>query len=216
MVFNSTRLRNIAETEKAKRQVAEERKEHKKANNDEEHLVATRCMYLSCHIDMASDSLRPVYRPHLKQKTDAEIMRDAKLEARGMRPREDRRPRNDRPQMATDEVVCVTLRRSLFLAHQGIIGHGTVQEEDAKMTRAHRHTIFSLLYNPRMRSFCKPEGSRQGCLNSLLHCRCCEESMEDRSSVLEASTVVMSNPYRVMPLPATAILLNENRYFPFC
>ncbi|KIJ13260.1 hypothetical protein PAXINDRAFT_117267 [Paxillus involutus ATCC 200175] len=91
-----TRLRNIAETEKAKRQVAEERKEHKKANNDEEHLVATR-----------------FYRPHLKQKTDAEIMRDAKLEARGMRPREDRRPRNDRPQMATDEVVMERFKKRM-------------------------------------------------------------------------------------------------------
>ena len=39
----SSRLRNIEETEKAKRQVAEERKERKKVNNDEEHLVATRC-----------------------------------------------------------------------------------------------------------------------------------------------------------------------------
>jgi hypothetical protein len=50
MVFDSTQLRNIADTERAERQVAEERKEHKKVNNDEEHLVATRCMDLSCHI----------------------------------------------------------------------------------------------------------------------------------------------------------------------
>lgn len=41
--MGSTRLRNIEETEKAKRQVAEERKERKKVNTDEEHLVATRC-----------------------------------------------------------------------------------------------------------------------------------------------------------------------------
>ncbi|KIJ13276.1 hypothetical protein PAXINDRAFT_81470 [Paxillus involutus ATCC 200175] len=81
-----TQLRNIAGTEKAKRWVVEERKEHKKANNDEEHLVATRCMP-SCHINMASDCLRPVYRPHLKQKAYAEIMRDAKVETKGLRPR---------------------------------------------------------------------------------------------------------------------------------
>jgi hypothetical protein len=42
----SSRLRNIEETEKAKRQAAEERKERKKVNNDEEHLVATRCTSL--------------------------------------------------------------------------------------------------------------------------------------------------------------------------
>lgn len=39
----STRLRNIEETEKAKRAVAEERKDRRKIHNDEEHLVATRC-----------------------------------------------------------------------------------------------------------------------------------------------------------------------------
>ena len=39
----STRLKNIEETEKAKRVVAEERQERKKTNNDEEHLAASRC-----------------------------------------------------------------------------------------------------------------------------------------------------------------------------
>lgn len=46
LLLDSTRLRNIEETEKAKRQVAEERKERKKVNTDEEHLVATRCTSL--------------------------------------------------------------------------------------------------------------------------------------------------------------------------
>lgn len=32
-------------------------------------------------------------------------MRDAKLEAMGLAPQDDRRPRGERPQMATDEVV---------------------------------------------------------------------------------------------------------------
>ncbi|KAF9226874.1 hypothetical protein BS17DRAFT_509707 [Gyrodon lividus] len=91
-----TRLRNIEETEKAKRQVAEERKERKKTNDDEEHLVATR-----------------FYRPHLKQKTDAEIMRDAKREAMGLAPREDRKSRSDRPQMATDEVVMERFKKRM-------------------------------------------------------------------------------------------------------
>ncbi|KIJ69789.1 hypothetical protein HYDPIDRAFT_171770 [Hydnomerulius pinastri MD-312] len=91
-----TRLKNIEETEKAKRQVAEERKERKRVNNDEEHLVASR-----------------FYRPHLKQKSDAEIMRDAKLEAMGMPPQQERRSRNDRPQMATDEVVMERFKKRM-------------------------------------------------------------------------------------------------------
>lgn len=42
----STRLKNIEETEKAKRVVAEGRQEQrKKVNNDEEHLVASRCAF---------------------------------------------------------------------------------------------------------------------------------------------------------------------------
>ncbi|KAG8218994.1 hepatocellular carcinoma-associated antigen 59-domain-containing protein [Butyriboletus roseoflavus] len=91
-----TRLRNIEETEKAKRQVAEERKERKKVNTDEEHLVATR-----------------FYRPHLKQKSDVEIMRDAKLEAMGLPPQEDRKPRHDKPQMATDEMVMERFKKRM-------------------------------------------------------------------------------------------------------
>jgi len=89
------RLKNIEDTEKAKRQVAEVRKERKRPN-DEEHLVATR-----------------FYRPHLKQKSDAEVMRDAKLEAMGLAPQEDRRPRSDRPQMATDEVVMERFKKRM-------------------------------------------------------------------------------------------------------
>lgn len=48
--FSSTRLKNIEDTEKAKRVKAEERHEKKKSSNDEEHLVATRCMSISCII----------------------------------------------------------------------------------------------------------------------------------------------------------------------
>lgn len=47
-----------------------------------------------------------VYRPNLKTKSDADILRDAKLEAMGLPPEEhERRPQHDRPQMATDELV---------------------------------------------------------------------------------------------------------------
>ncbi|KAI6100179.1 hepatocellular carcinoma-associated antigen 59-domain-containing protein [Pisolithus sp. B1] len=91
-----TRLKNIEETEKAKRQVAEERKEDKKVDNDEEHLVATR-----------------FYRPHIKQKSDAEIMRNAKLQAMGLPVPDERRPRHDRPQMATDDIVMERFKKRM-------------------------------------------------------------------------------------------------------
>ena len=41
---HSIRLKNIEETEKAKRAVADARRE-RRHNNDEEHLVATRCKF---------------------------------------------------------------------------------------------------------------------------------------------------------------------------
>ncbi|KAF7981702.1 hypothetical protein HWV62_32276 [Athelia sp. TMB] len=100
-----TRLKNIEETEKAKRVVAEDRKDRNAVNNDEEHLAASR------YTDIGA-----VYRPNLKQKSDADILRDAKLEAMGLPPQEDRRNHNHSgAQMATDEVVC----------------YGTIQEENA-------------------------------------------------------------------------------------
>ncbi|KAI0732792.1 hepatocellular carcinoma-associated antigen 59-domain-containing protein [Fomitopsis betulina] len=94
-----TRLKNIAETEKAKRVLTEERKERpKKAANDEEHLAAAR-----------------FYRPNLKAKSDADIIRDAKLEAMGLLPEdhEPRQPRSDRPQMATDEMVMERFKKRM-------------------------------------------------------------------------------------------------------
>ncbi|KAJ3755646.1 hepatocellular carcinoma-associated antigen 59-domain-containing protein [Lentinula raphanica] len=91
------RLKNIEETEKAKRVVAEERSERKKPqNNDEEHLVASR-----------------FYRPNLKLKSDADIMRDAKLEAMNLPPSEDQPRRQDRPQMATDEIVMERFKKRM-------------------------------------------------------------------------------------------------------
>ncbi|KAE9386771.1 hypothetical protein BT96DRAFT_509441 [Gymnopus androsaceus JB14] len=91
------RLKNIEETEKAKRVVAEERSERKKANsNNEEHLVASR-----------------FYRPNLKMKSDADIIRDAKLEAMGLPPSEDQPRRQDKPQMATDEVVMERFKKRM-------------------------------------------------------------------------------------------------------
>ena len=69
-----------------------------------------------------------VYRPHMKQKSDVEIMRDAKLEAMGLM-------RHDKPQMATDEPVggynpCGS---GGYLFMTLVVGHGTVQETDVKI-----------------------------------------------------------------------------------
>ncbi|TRM67908.1 hepatocellular carcinoma-associated antigen 59-domain-containing protein [Schizophyllum amplum] len=91
------RLKNIEETEKAKRLIAEE-KQGRKLTDEEAHLVATR-----------------FYRPHLKTKSDADIMRDAKLEAMGMQPKDQERRRSgqDRPQMATDEMVMERFKKRM-------------------------------------------------------------------------------------------------------
>lgn len=100
-------MKNIEETEKAKRVVAEERQERKKTNNDEEHLVASRCeFYLFLIYFDLLPKLCAVYRPNLRAKSDADILRDAKLEAMGMPP-QDNSPRRttERTQMATDEIV---------------------------------------------------------------------------------------------------------------
>ncbi|KAF9464793.1 hepatocellular carcinoma-associated antigen 59-domain-containing protein [Collybia nuda] len=92
------RLKNIEETEKAKRVVAEERQDRRKVNNDEEHLAASR-----------------FYRPNLRTKSDSDILRDAKLEAMGMPPQEDqpRRSNPERTQMATDEMVMERFKKRM-------------------------------------------------------------------------------------------------------
>ncbi|KAI0638440.1 hepatocellular carcinoma-associated antigen 59-domain-containing protein [Trametes polyzona] len=91
------RLKNIEETEKAKRLIAEQRKERRKQADDEAHLAAAR-----------------FYRPNLKAKSDADILRDAKLEAMGLNPEdhEVRRP-SERTQMATDEIVMERFKKRM-------------------------------------------------------------------------------------------------------
>jgi hypothetical protein len=133
----STRLKNIEETEKAKRQVAEERKGGRKEDSvvrkDEEHLVAARCECCRRQKCRGADYCRfSVYRPHSTQQSDAEALRRAKLEAMGLSPEPDPRgPYNDgRNQMATDDLVSYhgfSVERVL----SRWLGHGTIQEEDA-------------------------------------------------------------------------------------
>ncbi|CUA69376.1 hypothetical protein RSOLAG22IIIB_03899 [Rhizoctonia solani] len=98
-----TRLKNIEETEKAKRTVSENLKEsrHKpREKNDERHLAATR-----------------FFNPHLKVQSDADAMRDAKLEAMGLPPEMDTRgyikERDNRREVATDEQVMERFKKRM-------------------------------------------------------------------------------------------------------
>ena len=64
-------------------------------------------------------------------------MRDAKLEAMGLPTQDDqpRRPQHDRPQMATDEMVCTSPRNFNLQPSSSLVlvGHGTFQETYAKI-----------------------------------------------------------------------------------
>lgn len=142
----STRLKNIEETEKAKQALTQARKDRqKRQNDDEEHLSAARCTFYT--LTPTDDQLTHnqhyiVFRPNTRMKSDADIIRDAKLEAIGLPPAEDHephrgnRPRHDRPQMATDEMVRIFGCSSFslgFISFHIFIGYGAVQEADAKV-----------------------------------------------------------------------------------
>jgi len=89
------RLKNIEDTEKAKR-VLNETKGERKPQNPEAHLVATR-----------------FYQPNLKQKSDADIMRDAKMEAMGLRPEDHEPQKHKQNRMATDDVVMERFKKRM-------------------------------------------------------------------------------------------------------
>lgn len=97
-----TRLRNIEETEKAKLSLSHGRRprepQHRKVPDEEAHLAATR-----------------FYRPALRAKSDADIIRDARREALGLPPaahdEEERGPRG--PRMATDEQVMERFKKRM-------------------------------------------------------------------------------------------------------
>ncbi|KAF8607530.1 hypothetical protein BDV93DRAFT_603339 [Ceratobasidium sp. AG-I] len=97
-----TRLKNIEETEKAKRTVSENRKGNRGPRdvNDEQHLAASR-----------------FFNPHLKVQSDADAMRNAKLEAMGLPPEMDTRgyikERDNRRDVATDEQVMERFKKRM-------------------------------------------------------------------------------------------------------
>ena len=128
MRWGSTRLRNIEETEKAKLSLSHGRPrepQHRKVVPDEEaHLAATRCASF-CFIpfpfakkakkNWLNLSVSIVYRPALRAKSDADIIRDARREALGLPPaahdEEERGPRG--PRMATDEQVMERFKKRM-------------------------------------------------------------------------------------------------------
>ncbi|KAG8887566.1 hypothetical protein FRB99_004228 [Tulasnella sp. 403] len=90
------RLRNIEETEKAKRVVEEEKRHRREHHEDDEgHLAATR-----------------FYRPRQQVTSDADALRNAKLEAMGIEPPEPRR-RAERKEVATDDVVMERFKKRM-------------------------------------------------------------------------------------------------------
>ena len=76
-----------------------------------------------------------VYKPRTRQKTDADIIRDAKLEALGLPPDSyEPRQRDDRVGSATDELVSAALSSNTFIfLMTRNLGDGTVQEAHAKI-----------------------------------------------------------------------------------
>ena len=90
-----------------------------------------------------------VYKPNLKQKSDADIIRDAQLEAMGLRAEDHEHRRNyDKPQVATDEIV--SLQWSPYCKWMVVdtsfhtSGYGKVQEEDEKIVAQQRIALVVL------------------------------------------------------------------------
>ncbi|KAG8884047.1 hypothetical protein FRB97_005269 [Tulasnella sp. 331] len=92
-----TRLRNIEDTEKAKRTVEEEKKSRR---NDQDEA------------DAISAATR-FFRPHHQVTSDAEALKNAKLEAMGIEPTPAPRRQHDRKEMATDEMVMERFKKRM-------------------------------------------------------------------------------------------------------
>ena len=105
------------------------------------------------HVDGCS-CCPSVYRPNLKAKSDDDIMRDAKLEAMGLRP-DDHEPRrtSERAQMATDEIVSAGSSHVLCdLTGFLLPGHGAFQKANAQVIEE----LVSLTYPEGQDSACFP------------------------------------------------------------
>jgi len=104
-------------------------------NNDEEHLAASRCKARLVFFFSTLKSLShpPVYRPNLKQKSDADILRDAKLEAMGLPPQEEPQRKSQlRRKSNGNRRGGMYLCMDLLMMLTALAGHGAFQEEDAQ------------------------------------------------------------------------------------
>lgn len=147
-------MKNIEETEKAKRAAAERKEGKRRA--DDEFLAATRCesrLLPSCQVGLILSVYFLVYKPTGKHKSDADIIRDAKLEAMGIRPEdvERRHQHRDKTLTATDEIVsCSHIALSDVdgrLIFCSLAGDGTVQKENAKIARiVHLSDVYRALF----------------------------------------------------------------------
>jgi hypothetical protein len=118
-----TRLRNIEETEKAKLSLSHGRRtrepSHRKVPDEEAHLAATRCAFSVLRFKkdiLFYFYLMIVYRPSLRAKSDADIIRDARREALGLPPAandEEDRHSSRGPRMATDEQVMERFKKRM-------------------------------------------------------------------------------------------------------
>ncbi|KAG8852184.1 hypothetical protein FRB91_006846 [Serendipita sp. 411] len=92
------RLRNIQETEKAKRMAAEEKERMMsgRLDADQARLAATR-----------------FYNPHLRQESDEKLLKQAKYEALGLSMPERQRRQNDRQEIASDEAVMERFKKRM-------------------------------------------------------------------------------------------------------
>ncbi|KAH9983549.1 hepatocellular carcinoma-associated antigen 59-domain-containing protein [Russula compacta] len=92
-----TRLRNIEETEKAKLTLSHGRTRDRKAPTTKP----------------TSPQRAVLYRPALRAKSDADIIRDARREALGLPPAHDEEERARGPRMATDEQVMERFKKRM-------------------------------------------------------------------------------------------------------
>lgn len=67
-------------------------------------------------------------------KSDADLIRDAKLEAMHLPTSEDQPRRQDKPQMATDEMVSRASFSKFKMPSQEFPGNGAIQETYAQVT----------------------------------------------------------------------------------
>ena len=123
-------MKNIEDTEKAKR-VLNETKGERKPQNPEAHLVATRCTPI-LFLVLQHINWDAVYQPNLKQKSDADIMRDAKMEAMGLRPEDHEPPKRKQNRMATDDMVSSD-NSTMSWCSVMFLGDGAVQEAHAEV-----------------------------------------------------------------------------------